>query len=383
MTFNIAPRESISRCDTYTNKFQTYTSDIESRMKVARSERAIDIHESESARIERAMMQKFSKGFFRQEGANFEFVKKVGKFIFVAVLTPPYFAVYLAPKWVYQYTMPFVAGGLTRIVNTVGAAFNWVAQISGQLLAQFNQLFQFKLRFPHKLAKSTRDLFHRLLTKIGDEANKKKKRLQELWEAVKKKMPRITLPKINLRLPTFTLPTFTLPTFTLPSLKSLAFLKKIPIGLALFFWDILKVNYQRWIEPYIQWVVPFIRWLAKQLNTQLAKAQALYSRLQPLAQKLKFEIKLPKISLPKLPTLPKLPKITLPRFTLPSITLPTFTFDFSALRKLTTLPTRLLQPIAKALKVLGAFFSELGQAFRLAYIVLKVLAKLTYQRFWS
>lgn len=439
MTFNIAPRESISRCELYANKFQTHTTEIEARLKALRIQHAnLDVHESESARLERQMMQRFTKGFILQEGSNLEFIKKVGKFIFVAVLLPPYFAVYLAPKWVFQYAMPFVADmgqtGFMRLYHIAVTAANWLAQISGQLLERFNRLFQFRLSFPFNVGKSSQDMLHRLSSlfkkisapfahikrTLEEETTKHRKKLKALWENLIQsllKVKKALTPSFSLGLPQLpklpSIPKFSLSPFkekVLHARNLFKSFKKIPIAIGLFLWDIVLLNYQNWIEPYIQWILPFARWAKSKANQLIIKIQAKISIVKNQIQKIqkwlkvKLQIVCEKIVTCVTPIRSTFNKV---RNLLQSASLrcqngiliikeqlleqrkqlqrylqhqkqKAKKFALNLLTAFLQTPQKLLTLLNRLTNLLFAFFTELFKAFRLAFIVVKVLLKLGF-----
>lgn len=429
----------MSRCDVYANKFQTHTTEIEARLKALRVQHAnMDVHESESARLERQMLQRFTKGFILQEGSQFEFIKKVGKFIFVAVLLPPYFAVYLAPKWVFQYAMPFVADmgqtGFMRLYNLAVSAANWLAQISGQLLERFNQLFQFRLSFPFNVGKSSQDMIHRfksLLKRLGapfarvkraieEEAAKQHKKLKAIWDDMLQKLLKVKkalTPSFSLSLPKLprlpSLPKLEVPPVKEKLLYALSLfksLKKIPIAFGRFLWDIACLNYQNWIEPCIRWIPPFVRWgRSKGLQLTL-KAQAKITLVKTQLEKIQnwltynLEAFSQKIATLLAPIRAFLTKV---RGHLQKAQQVSQSFISAAKAQLQekreriqvyiqlqkqkakklaqAMMTAALQAPQKLLGLLNslatlllAFFSELLKAFRLAFIVVKVLFKLGF-----
>lgn len=440
MTFNISPRESLVRCDSYSNKFQSFNSEIETKMKAARIHAAFDVQESESARLERMMMQKFTKGFFRQEGNNYEFIKKVGKFVFVAVLMPPYFVVYLAPKLVLQYGLPFVANigetSFSRLLTMFNSAANWVAHVSGLLAEQFNKLFRFRLFFPFGVLKSSKDMIQRgfervmnllrpPLQKMKDALDKQKKKLNDLWKkalermkkGMSKHLPRLIslliprLPKVSLKLPKLpSLPKITLPPIKnivlaiLKELKQLARLKEIPLALGTFFWDILKLNYQNWVEPYFQWVIPLGRssfqkclhfsqkcqkmrsatkvltlkiasWTRQKIEELRSKA---HDKLTTLATYLHHKLKL--LQNRVVPILQALDaKLNLALHWLQEQGEKGKSILSTTSKGLKKLPHNSLHLIQSLIATLTSFLLELLQALRLAFIVTKVLFRLGFQ----
>ena len=307
MTFKVSPRESLSRCETYDNKFRTYAE--EPRLREARRlEGSRDVHETDSARLERMMMERLSKGIFRQEGVPVQFIKKVGKFIFVATLFPPYLVAYVIPKWVFQYALPFVADVGAQFLTKLAAGFAsvsaWVLQVSGTVLERFNFSFLKKLKMPKRTLKASQDFLKHTFSKIGAFLSSRFKKMKAPLErlaskaacqvahrlaSMQKKAARIferlkawllsRLPKMSfsIRIP------FPRKLFgrclqflgTFPNMfstwkrlaqnalekafwvvKSLRHLKKVPIALGYFLWDILKMNYQSWVAPCVRWLHP-------------------------------------------------------------------------------------------------------------------------------
>lgn len=335
MSFKIAPRESISRCVTYDNKFRTYVD--EPKLKdVRRQKYAKDSIESESARLEREMTNKFLKGSFSQEGSNVRFVKQVAKFVFVAVYTPPLFIVYTLPKLIFQYGLPFVADLTGNFMRKLSAGLSplasWAVQTSGIFIEKFSKIYKKTVEKLSKVFKSSQDFikdkFQRLAKRVTERFKKmaapfvklalflsdKIQRKAAAWyfrlnqffnwliNAIKPWLP--SLPKFKFSKPAFItkiahylnelkgLPRKVdakirraikqikefIPVAqaaVIQFLKKVASLKSIPIGIATFFWEILRANYQGWIEPYIQWIVPTCRWTKNTLSRHYQSAARL------------------------------------------------------------------------------------------------------------
>lgn len=324
MSFNVSPRESISRCTTYDNKFRTYVD--EPLLKDARRVQfAKDSVESESARLERQMMDKYLKGSVQQEGSSLRFVKQVAKFIFVAVFYPPFMIAYTVPKWVITYGLPFVADLTGQYMNRLIAGLSpmgaWALQVSGMMTENFNKFFRAQFEKFYRAFKSSQDFLKQTFLKASEYVKAGlrfmsapfiraidylKQKVESRWARIKKwltakgnmikarvapwlprapKVPKIklTFSKIKQGIDFVRSLPFKLHLAVQRGLKvvkekaplmaekgfngikafgqNVARLKAIPLAVGDFIWEILRANYQGWIEPYIQWIMPFSRYI--------------------------------------------------------------------------------------------------------------------------
>lgn len=331
MTFNVAPRDRMSQCQTYSNLYSIYPEEAklkEARMKAA----SVDVIESDSTRLERKLTERFLKGSFEHEGANIRFVKTVGKFIFVAVMFPPYMIAYQIPKWVIQYALPFVADNAGILFNKVGqnlaSVTAWVAHVSGIMLEQFNKYFLSKLKIPAGIAKSSQDMLKRLFKRLENALSstyqkiaqpiefaikKVEQHLKKHFKSIKEwatpwiqKFTAFFKHIIKALTPSIKLPSFTRIKKALVWLKSivskgqnflakvkaipsqlkekgkqfLAAVKKIKVlktvtfAIGSFLWDILESNYDMWIAPCIRFLMPIINAVSGFAVKQFMNAKA-------------------------------------------------------------------------------------------------------------
>jgi hypothetical protein len=369
VTFNVNPRESISRCEVYENKFRAYPE--EARLKETRRIQANDTIESEANQKERFLVEKFRQGILNVDTGGLRYVKQVGRFIFSAFTLPVYFMAFQAPKWVIEYGFPFVAdisgflmGKFAPLSSALAA---WVVSVSGTLQEQFNRYFLRKLEKFHGFLKSSKDFlkerftqgFERVRARLKRMAapfsrfkEREKRRFQAAWGELKKrlpvfKFPAFKWPKIPFKWPRFQWPKWQLPALRVPSLAPvlIKFLKPIYSvikAIGRFIYEVGKANYEIWVEP---WVLRFLRLAAFIKQKGMQGYGYLYRKIEaigiPLAAfakslkwrvpRLKISVSFPKITLPKMPRLPtfsvpqikvQLPKISLPRFKRPRFSFP-------------------------------------------------------------
>lgn len=362
MTFNVNPRESISRCEVYENKFRAYPE--EARLKETRRLQASDTLESEANQKERYLVEKFRQGILNVDTGGLRYVKQVGRFIFAAFTLPIAFIAVQAPKLVIEYGFPFIAdvsgflmGKFTPLSSALAA---WVVSVSGALQEQFNRYFLRKLEKFHGFLKSSKDFLKqrfsgafetvrnrlkRLMAPLSRFKEHQKRLFHQAWEKFKKSLPAFTLPRfkwpaIRIKKPHINWPMWKLPALRFPSYKLDLKRYVLPIFNILkaiwqFIYEVGKANYEIWIEP---WVFRFIR-LAGFLKRILARVAlyfklklegllipivALVRRLKVPLPRIKISISLPKIKLPSLPSLPSLPKLSMPsvKISLPKFKLP-------------------------------------------------------------
>lgn len=337
MSFKVNPRESISRCEVYENKFRSYPD--EARLKEARRLLANDTLDSESNQMERYLTDKFRQGMFNVDGNGIRYVKQVARFIFSSVTYPAYLVVYLIPKYVIQYALPFAVNFFGNFMNkfTAGASalIAWATQVSGILQEMFNKFFLNKLERLKNVFKTSKDfikerfsrlsgglrsLFHKLVAPVSrfaqGQKEKMKKRLSSWFAPVKRLIMKVMayFPKFEIRkrvlfrdklrhyLGTLNKKVQALlqkvrkkvlnlrdefPNLVKKGLDQTKRTKKFlkyPKAIIWFFGEIVKTNYEIWIAPWVRRVIRLSRWIGSKfyvlkirISASLQKAIKVFS----------------------------------------------------------------------------------------------------------
>ena len=381
MTFNINPRESISRSDAfYDNKFRVYAE--EPRLKESRLRKASDTIESESSKKEKLLADKFRQGIFNFDLGIAKYTKQVGRFIFVAITKPLYFVAITAPAYVIQYALPFLqnmAGNFQNKFSEASAAISqWILSVSGIMQEWFNKFFRKKMERFENLLKSSKDFLKKRFQKRLNALKRLYEKLEQnrpKW-AFKKPKFHFKLPKVTFKLPKFQFPKMKWPKFkllkiSLPYKKLLNPLKRfgktsfsILKAVGGFFFEIALANYEIWIAPWVRRAVRLYQWSSRKLK---AFEGFLKAKCQKLLSKL-----------PSLPAMPGLPKIELPKINLPKVQLPKFEINLPRFKlpnlafKLPKLPS----PIPRLKKPL----KRLQSAVNTASLYIKVFIKVLFEQ---
>ncbi len=173
MTFKVAPRETVSKCTVYDNKFRTYPE--EARLKVIRAEKArMDAQESEPARYERLLMAKMLKGeFFKQKEQGIA-IAALSKLFAMVFLFPPFFMFFQFPKWTFQVAIPKVVESVDGMVTVVMIRLKrisaWTGDVFGTALRKAAKKIRSripKVNIPFKSnLKEFKELVHSKIAKI-------------------------------------------------------------------------------------------------------------------------------------------------------------------------------------------------------------------------
>lgn len=125
MSFNVAPRETISKAS-YDNQFRSYPEEV--RLKAARIEKhRIDSQETEAMRYERLMTQKFIVGTFVIESPRIALLAKIGKAMLIVALFPPFFIFVTFPRYTFQTLLPTIFSKLEEPVTKIVKNVQWIS----------------------------------------------------------------------------------------------------------------------------------------------------------------------------------------------------------------------------------------------------------------
>ena len=100
-------RDTISRCNLYSNPYDAHMTSHPTlvRQRAEEYARSKDVIESAQRRLERGLMQKL---LLKLPTGKFVVVAHLGKYVFLAIILPPYIFLYGLPKWLMTEGMPWV-----------------------------------------------------------------------------------------------------------------------------------------------------------------------------------------------------------------------------------------------------------------------------------
>lgn len=112
--------DSISRFDTSSDRFNAYTTgrlkDPEEVLK-PQPTRLRDTIETSSEKIEKDVQQRFHANNYQLPNERLAIVAKAGKFVFMALMTPPYLVLYALPRFVATHVLPAISQKLSSGVK--------------------------------------------------------------------------------------------------------------------------------------------------------------------------------------------------------------------------------------------------------------------------
>lgn len=182
MTFKVAPRETITKCSSYDNKFRTYPEEL--KLKAVRAEKArIDAQESEAARYERLLMTRMLKGDFFVQKDKSEAVAAISKLFAMIFLFPPFFMFFAFPKWTFTVVIP-------KIYETVDEAITVVFVRLKRISAWTGNVF----------GTTAKKIVRKLKSKIPVVSNPFKGTFKNLKESISKKIENIVKPFTQIKI---------------------------------------------------------------------------------------------------------------------------------------------------------------------------------------
>lgn len=113
-------RDTLSKCTTYQNPY-----DIRYAGNSKLKEHRADVHrtdkiETHQSRIERETLHRFLSGNFSLPGGDrMVIVARVGKYLLLMVILPPYIFFYGLPKWLANHGLPWVIDGGKSLTNSM------------------------------------------------------------------------------------------------------------------------------------------------------------------------------------------------------------------------------------------------------------------------
>lgn len=102
--------------------------------------RRLDSIQSDQHRLENDLQKQFQNKL-RLPPSSIVFVVGVGRFIVLAILMPPYYAMYAAPRWLFLQLKPFILEGMEK-------GEDLLKMIQSFIILQLNHLFQLVIEKP-------------------------------------------------------------------------------------------------------------------------------------------------------------------------------------------------------------------------------------------
>lgn len=199
----VISRDSMSRCEEPSMLYDTVRNPNSRPIpkKIDLGEISKDTIQSTQHRLNRQMLEKLESMGFKLPHDSFVAVVQVGKYLFLAVMLPPYLALYGIPKWLLLIALPnlfnFAKEGAWRFgqyVQTLSThlvdlmkgildqTLGHAMRMSKQFLKKRYDAFQ---KFNHKIIHRVQNELARLTTKMEEVQNAVKKRISHILEAVK------------------------------------------------------------------------------------------------------------------------------------------------------------------------------------------------------
>lgn len=199
----VISRDSLSRCEEPSMLYDTVRNPNARPIpkKIDLGEISKDTIQSTQHRLNRQMLEKLESLGFKLPHDSFVAVVQVGKYLFLAVMLPPYLALYGLPKWLLLMALPnlfnFAKEGVWRFgqyIQTLSThlvdlmkgildqTLGHAMRMSKQFLKKRYEAFQ---QFNQKIATRIQNELSRITAKIEEVQNRVKERVLHLSEAVK------------------------------------------------------------------------------------------------------------------------------------------------------------------------------------------------------
>lgn len=106
-------RDTISRCDMYSNPYNTHLSSHPAlvRQRAEEYARSKDVIESGQKKLERDLMERLMQ---KMPTGKFVVVAHLGKYAFLAIMLPPYIFLYGLPKWLMTVGVPWAFNAMKK-----------------------------------------------------------------------------------------------------------------------------------------------------------------------------------------------------------------------------------------------------------------------------
>lgn len=125
-------RDSLSKCDTYSNPFDTRNYPIRSRQALAPPAKTIkDVLEIADKDLKREALNHLDSAASRIPSGLYVVVCRVGKVTFLALALPPYLLIYSIPKWILTNFIPLI---INKTLQPIQSFFKFSYQKMSNLM---------------------------------------------------------------------------------------------------------------------------------------------------------------------------------------------------------------------------------------------------------
>lgn len=220
-------RDSISRCDQFTTIYDTIRNPNLPNIPPPTNsvmDQGKDTIQSTQQRLNREVLERFQNSGLKLSHETFMAVAQVGKYLFLAIMLPPYLCLYGIPKWMLMQLIPQCYQIITTATLRIGRFFqklakripdlmkgilkqllgnaisvmnrqsrniwNFIAQVANRftvnLQGHWNALKATKERLKRGFARESAKMFGGLKRKYDDLQEQAQKKLVLFWEKTKK-----------------------------------------------------------------------------------------------------------------------------------------------------------------------------------------------------